>query len=352
MQFIGKTFSQKFSPSLSKTLLAASSQSKRISRKVAQLQQKGLTRLRHSGLLGQYDLVFVIHEGNRGWILEAICKEIAAYFPGSYCYHYSTSLLPPAKAYFFSHYSLFAKALQANPQFKEAKTLVFYTHPSGIGLEDEFIDLLNRSATKVIFTCSRNEQELRSRGLKPEKTTCIRGAADPKLFQPHPRESGAVGFCAAYYARKDPDRVLSIIKAMPHRKFILLGRNWQQYERFPEMLGLPNFSYVEAPYADYPQHYAQMDVFVSPSKLEGGTIALIETMMCNVFPVVSDTGHNPDIISHGKNGFIFDIEAPVTEICDLIEQAYGLKDADISATVQHLSWKNYSLEVQKLLQLS
>ena len=37
----------------------------------------------------EYDLVFVIDEGNRGWILEAICKEIATYFPGKCYFSYS-----------------------------------------------------------------------------------------------------------------------------------------------------------------------------------------------------------------------------------------------------------------------
>ena len=41
-----------------------------------------------------YDLVFVIFEESKGWILEAICKEIATYFKGKYCFHYSPSSLP------------------------------------------------------------------------------------------------------------------------------------------------------------------------------------------------------------------------------------------------------------------
>ena len=76
-----------------------------------------------------YDLVFVATEDNKGWILGAICQEIAKYFPGTshFSYanyfpgknvfsHYPNKLnLPPAKAYFFAHYSYFAVCLRLFP---------------------------------------------------------------------------------------------------------------------------------------------------------------------------------------------------------------------------------------------
>ncbi len=135
---------------------------------------------------------------------------------------------------------------------------------------------------------------------------------------------------------------------MPHRKFILLGKGWEKYEKFLEMKSLPNFAYVEAPYSDYPQYYTAMDVFVSPAKLEGGPIPLVETMMCNVVPVASNTGFAPDLILNGENGFIFDVDSSVEEICQLIDRAFTLK-SDIRKTVEHLSWENFSLEVQQII---
>lgn len=296
----------------------------------------------------EYDLVFVIYESTRGWILEAICKEIAAYFPGKYCYHYSMSSLPPSKAYFFSHYGLFPICLQQNPHIWGAKSIVWYTHPKDIGISNhELIDALNK-ATKVVCTCSEFVKLLNCQGLSSNKTTFVLGGADPEIFKLHQRLDKAVGFCTAYYPRKSPEKIISIIKMMPQRKFILLGRNWNQYEKFAELIALPNLSYVEAPYADYPSYYAQMDVFVSIAKLEGGPIPLIEAMMCNVVPVASKTGFAPDIITHGNNGFLFDVDSPNEVVCDLIEKAFKV-ETDVRATVEHLSWKNFSLEIQKLL---
>lgn len=64
-----------------------------VHQKARQVNQKLLGKLREIGLFGKYDLVFVIHPGNRGWILDAICKEIANYFPGTCYFHYATSHL-------------------------------------------------------------------------------------------------------------------------------------------------------------------------------------------------------------------------------------------------------------------
>ena len=318
---------------------------------IQHIQQKLLKRARSAGLLGTYDLVFVTHPGNRGWILDAICKEIANYFPGTCYFHYAIDHLPPAKAYFFSHYSLLPLCLRRNPELAKRKLLVWYTHPKPsekMGLTDrEIYQVLNQS-TQVICTCTSAKEFLHTKGVDPVKTTMILGAADPELFLPHDRSQGAVGFSTAYYARKSPDLILEIIQRMSHRKFILLGKNWQEFDRFAELIALENLSYAEAPYAEYPHYYSQMDVFVSPAKLEGGPIPLIEAMMCNVVPVASRTGFAPDIIRSGENGFLFDVNSSAEVICELIDQAFQ-NTADIRATVEHLSWKNFSAEVQTFL---
>ncbi|MBW4636253.1 MAG: glycosyltransferase [Iphinoe sp. HA4291-MV1] len=297
----------------------------------------------------QYDLVFVVLDLAKGWILEAICREIATYFPGKYCFHYSESSLPSSQAYFFAHYSFLPICLKLNPSIWGSKRLVWHTHPrSDLGIsDDELIYALNK-ASKVICMCSQFARLLISQGVNSQKVTYVLGAADPEIFQPHQRENGTVGFCTAFYYRKEPERIFNIIKMMPHRKFILLGKGWEDYQKFPEMKAFPNFSYLEAPYSDYPKYYALMDVFVSPAKLEGGPIPLVEAMMCNVVPVASKTGFAPDLIIHGKNGFLFDVDSSAEEICQLIDKAFEVK-TDVRKTVEHLNWNYLSLEIQKFL---
>ena len=119
---------------------------------------------------------------------------------------------------------------------------------------------------------------------------------------------------------------------------------WNNYARFGEMQQLSNFEYLEAAYHDYPTFYSQMDVFVSPSTLEGGPIPLIEAMMANVVPVASRTGFAPDIIRHGENGYLFDTSAPPEVVCELIERAFVLK-GDIRSTVLAYSWDRFAENV-------
>ncbi|HWI20083.1 MAG TPA: glycosyltransferase, partial [Vicinamibacterales bacterium] len=90
----------------------------------------------------------------------------------------------------------------------------------------------------------------------------------------------------------------------------------------------------------------EMDVFVSLAQLEGGPIPLIETMMCNVVPVASRTGFAPDLITHGDNGFLFDVDAPASTIAELVQAALA-HDVDIRASVAHLTWERFAGRVQR-----
>ncbi len=136
---------------------------------------------------------------------------------------------------------------------------------------------------------------------------------------------------------------------MPHRKFLLLGSEWNKYEHFDELLALSNFTYAEAPYEDYPSNYDKMDVFVSPSRLEGGPVPLIEAMMSNVVPVASAIGFAPDIILSSKNGFLFELDDPIERICSLVEAAFEIR-TDVRQTVEHLSWERYARRLEEIFQ--
>jgi glycosyltransferase involved in cell wall biosynthesis len=295
---------------------------------------------------GSVDWAFVIHSNARGWILDAICQEIGSRQPASWRVVDHLTAPPIAKNLFFSHFSLLESFNVRFPQsLANSNVFVWYTHPreetsASIALSLE----LFRLTTYVIFTCESNRALWVSRGLPIEKAVCILGAADPHFFKGHARGGGCVGLSSSFYERKNPDVMVDVIKLLPHRQFTLLGRHWNRYARFEEMKALPNFEYLSAPYRDYPRIYATFDVFLSISNLEGGPIPLIETMMCNVVPVASDTGFAPDLITHGHNGYLFDCNADATHIADLIEQAFDL-EADVRAGVQQYSWDRFSAEI-------
>lgn len=300
---------------------------------------------------GSVDWAFVIHSDARGWILDAICQEIGSRQPASWQVIGHRQQPPPAKNLFFSHFSLldsfdtrFPDAISASNVF------LWYTHPreetpASIARS---LDLFGRT-TRVIFTCEANRAVWLARGLAPERTTVVLGAADPQLFMGHSRGNGCVGLSSSFYERKNPDLMLEVVKALPHRQFTLLGRNWNRYARFEELRALPNFTYLSARYQDYPRIYATFDVFLSISSLEGGPIPLIEAMMCNAVPVASNTGFAPDLIIHGNNGFIFDSDASAEQVASLIEEAFVLP-SDVRSTVVEYDWDRFSAKIIELSQ--
>jgi glycosyltransferase involved in cell wall biosynthesis len=289
----------------------------------------------------------------QGWILAALCQEIATRLRGR-----TTQLvasggpLPAASCYFFSHYMYFAKALADSARtLKHGKVIVFATHlePDKHGLTTRQLVRLLRRCDEVICMNTALRQELLRAGADADKLHVVLGAADARVYRPHDREAdGYVGFCSAYYARKSPDLVVAIARHLPHRKFVLLGRGWQQFDGYAALLALPNFEYVETDYKDYAPWYARMTVFVSVSRLEGGPIPLIEAMMCNAVPVASRTGFAPDLVRHGHNGYLFDADASVEDICRLIENAFVF-DADVAATVRHCDWDEFVARVERLM---
>ena len=223
---------------------------------------------------------------------------------------------------------------------------MWFTHPKDVVIDSsELVYLLNQT-THTFSSCEMFTKELRSRCVTVEKVSTAIPGADPALFRHHSRSDGAIGFCSGYVPRKNPDRILELVHCLRNRELVLVGRHWEHYERIEDLRAATNFTYRELPYDQYPSFYDKIDVFVSPSRVEGGPIPVLEAMISNVVPVVSRTGFAEDLIAHGENGYVFDIDAPVDEIASLIERAYTT-GADIRATVEQYSWERYSRQIQR-----
>ncbi len=293
------------------------------------------------------DLCFVTAPQNKGWILDRICKEIGkvADEAGAFCdYAYRLHLLPQASAYFVSHYSLVPQMVMLNKHINIGDIVVFFTHTSS-DLK-EFIPYFN-ACRMVIAECQFYYNELISLGVKEEKITWIPEGSDPAVFKPHDRTGkGAILFSGSYRRRKNFDQLLEIAKEMPEHKFIFVTRMLDTWIKSQELRSLPNVAIIEdVPYDQYPGIYSQCDVYLSCSTVEGGgPNSMLEAMMSNIVPVVSDVGNAREFIVQGSNGFIFPLGSSSSEVISLIEKAYKLKPegSDIYETVQSFTWKEFS----------
>lgn len=288
------------------------------------------------------DLALVLAPENRGWILDRICSEIASQAPDRSAVHVWDGTIPRCDSVFFSHYSLFVRARDQG-LLRGQRSLVFLTHPPDrLRARVRLAQSLN-DADCVISMSSLQLRRLRRLGLRTAHHIAIPGA-DPDLFKGHRRLNGVVGFCSAYYERKEPSRILNIVRALPNERFVLVGRGWEDWNDWPSLSGLPNLEYVNARYEDYPAQYSRMDVFVSASSEEGGPIPLLEAMMSNVVPVATDTGFASDLIKTGENGLLVPIHASTRRFVRAIQHAREF-DADIRSSVQDRTWRRFTDDV-------
>jgi glycosyltransferase involved in cell wall biosynthesis len=311
-----------------------------------------------------YDVVFVINVNSRGWILEKICRVIGE-ASGLHCAYIYTErndtisqLLPLARAYFFSHYTLYLSALRRNRAVASAMRFVWYTHPNATGpFSTEEVAAGLARATGV-FTANNTDQQLLSAAGVPNAILhTVLGGADPQVFAAHSRTGRCVGLVGAYYERKNPDLMLSVIERMSDVRFLLIspheseienrGLLWPNWERFPQLMSLPNLEFIEAPYAAFPEHVAKLDVFLSLSRLEGGPIPLIEAMFANCYPVVTRTGFAPDIIEHRRNGCLLDIECDSAQAEAAIRLGLADTTTDIRSSVAELTWASFGAQIAR-----
>jgi glycosyltransferase involved in cell wall biosynthesis len=313
-----------------------------------------------SVLIGKYykpkkrncDYLFVVHSGSRNWILGSKARKLQANSKLKGRDHYSDNFknIPKAEGFFFLHQKYFARSIRYNPHLFSSKLIVMYTHSEwNKWYSPRHIAYVLNFAHYIICLNSDVRKELISFGIPEHKIIIMHLGSDPELFTEKVRSGyGAVGFSMAFGPRKNPEMVATLIKKMPHRKFILIGPNWTKFLEDREVIDLPNFTYYDnVPYELYPEVYHKMDVLVSTSNLEGGPVPILEAMLCNLVPVASRTGFCPDLIQNGVNGFLFDIDAKSEEIAELIENAFKLESNTRQGVVQH-SWENYSKSIAEL----
>ena len=166
---------------------------------------------------------------HHGWILDAICREIDAHCDRPTTFVQYRERLPPAEAYFFSHYGYLRETILRQPEILQSKNLLFYTHPKQMWYpQEELIHVLNM-ADCVVSMCSMFAKQLVIDGVREELVEVALVGADADLFLPHPRRTGRIGFCSGYVPRKGGDRILELVRSMPGHEFVLCGKKWPDW---------------------------------------------------------------------------------------------------------------------------
>jgi glycosyltransferase involved in cell wall biosynthesis len=295
------------------------------------------------------DICLVVAEQNRGWILERYCLEIAKINPSISQIHYGLLNLPRAGHYYFSHYSLLVSALKRNPFLIQSRITVQYTHLlEATPNKKEIFHVLKNYTDLITCMNSQDKSRLVQEGVKEEVIHVLVGGVDQKFFSKKMPSSNKVLICAAFYERKDPQKLLEVVRAAPDLEFSLLGPGWESSNQYQELTSLGNIEFLEAEFNDYPGIYLDHGIFLSVSQVEGGPIPLLEAMASNLKPVCSKTGFAEDVIEHGVNGLIFNLDdTPMTIVNYLRQEIHS--PSNIYNTIVKYSWQLYAQRAQKLI---
>jgi glycosyltransferase involved in cell wall biosynthesis len=296
--------------------------------------------------------LYIVEAASRNWILGSKARRLQANsnLPGEVIYTKSFKFIPDAEGYFFLHQKYFARCVRYNPHLLKRKLIVMFTHPEwNKWYSANHMAYILNFAHKIICLNSAVMKELQEIGVPKNKLEMFHLVSDPNMFKPKIREgNGAIGFSMAFGPRKNPDMVVQLIKMLPDRKFIIVGPGWNDFLVSTGTLNLPNLTYFnDVNYEQYPEIYSKMDVLVSTSVLEGGPVPILEAMLCNVVPVASRTGFCIDIIKHGVNGFLFNIDATANEIIQLIDEAFLFRN-NVRLGIEVHSWENYGNKISDL----
>lgn len=189
------------------------------------------------------------------------------------------------------------------------------------GLLWELLKGAHNQAQLNLCTSSAMVDELRQQGI--ERVDLWQRGVDTETFHPdkvnpemrHYLSQGEPNSRLLLYvgrlgAEKEIEQIKPILAAIPGARLAIVGNG-------------PHRSCLESHFADTPTHfvgylegerlaaaYASADAFIFPSRTETLGLVLLEAMAAGCPTIAARSGGIPDIVTDGKNGYLFDPQDP------------------------------------------
>jgi len=138
----------------------------------------------------------------------------------------------------------------------------------------------------------------------------FRRVPNPELRAKYAKPHEKIIFHASNFRRikniDDIVRAFSIISKEVPSKLLLAGDGPERLriERLAKKLGVEDKTYFLGSCKNLEQYYSIADLFMLVSQLEGFGLALAEAMSCEVPVIATNVGSIPEIVEHGKNGYL------------------------------------------------
>lgn len=179
-------------------------------------------------------------------------------------------------------------------------------------------------------------------GVPLEKIDLCHNGVDAREFHPGPGQpipelanaSVVVGSVCVMRAEKRMDwvvRAFAKVHELDRRSHLLLVGSGPETPRLKALaaeLGVRDVVHFQPGQATVAPWMRAIDIYINSSWSESFPNALLEAMACGCFPIGSNVGGIPELISHGKNGFLFDStdEQDLTEKLKLAVTDEPLRD--------------------------
>ncbi len=177
----------------------------------------------------------------------------------------------------------------------------------------------------------------------PERVEQIYNGVDHKKFQPRGERRPAVlptrflpdgpgvviGTVGRLAPVKDQQQILQAVSLIVSRdplwreslRVVLVGDGplMQELAALSERLGLTELVWMPGDRDDIPALLQAMDIFILPSLAEGISNTILEAMSAGLPVIATDTGGNPELISHGETGFLVPVGSAAL-LADALQQ--------------------------------
>jgi glycosyltransferase involved in cell wall biosynthesis len=196
--------------------------------------------------------------------------------------------------------------------------------------------ITDRMADAVVVNCEALVRHMvQDEGVENRRVLLCHNGIDTEIFQPGPAVLRStvlkdaelvVGVVCGLRAEKGLDLLLQAFAriAAPGRKLVIVGSGplGTHIEGLASSLALQPYCHFEPATNAVADWLRAIDVFVLPSRSEALSNALMEAMACGCAVIASDTGGNPELVSHDSTGLLFpsgDVEALAAALARLAD---------------------------------
>lgn len=193
-------------------------------------------------------------------------------------------------------------------------------HRELAGAYRPLLRLTDRMVDRIVVNCGFIKDHLISEeGVDPERVRLCYNGIDTTIFHPHGRcqpdaASVTIGTACALRPEKDLATLLkafaSVCERNPQHNLRLLiigsGPMLQELQDLAASLLITERTRFQPTTTAVADWLRQIDIFVLPSLSEAFSNSLLEAMACGCTVVASRVGGNPEAVSHGETGLLFD----------------------------------------------